>query len=332
MASTFTPNKYLEEPGTNDQVNTWGATLNTNYSRVDAAFGGTTSINLTGVSGNLDLTNAYPIPSSPPYSYIAPIINLSNSPTGNVVIRIPSGVGGIWSIYANFGGAFSVTVSSLGGGTSVVLEKGAIQTVFSDGTNIRLSTFGGRAVGVAANNLVALDATAKLPAVDGSQLTNLPGALPVSTLTGFAGSVEPSGWLFCDGRSLATTGTYAALFAAIAYSYGGAGASFNIPDLRGRALVGKDNMGTTGAANRVTTGGSGINGVVLGAAGGEQSHTLTIAEIPSHGHTYPWWSGSSGGGTGSGGGNNTGTTANTGGGGAHNNMQPTLISNWIIKY
>jgi hypothetical protein len=187
MTSTYSTNKYLEEPGTNDQVNTWGGTLNTNFSRIDAAFGSVTSINLNGVSGNLDLNNSYPIPSSPPYSYIPAMINLSGAPAGNVTIRIPSGIGGVWSIYANFTGNYTVTFLSLGGGASVQLLQSYNNQVMVDGTNVRLLSLSGRSIGTSANNLVALDSSAKLPAVDGSQLTNLPGTICAARATTLLG-------------------------------------------------------------------------------------------------------------------------------------------------
>lgn len=338
MASTFTTNKYLEEPGTNDQVNTWGATLNSNFSRIDSAFGGTTSINLNGVTGNLDLANSYPLPSTAPYSYIGGVIILSGTPSGIVNIRVPSGVGGVWSIYANFGGSYAVNFLSIGGGTSVPLVQGYNNQVMSDGTNIRALTLGGLLVGTAATNLVALDATAKLPAVDGSQLTNVTG-VPVGCMMSFAGSTAPTGWLLCDGSSLLVAGTYNALFSVpgIGYTYGGSGGNFSIPDLRGRVLAGKDNMGGT-AVNRLTTAGSGVNGVTLGASGGAQSVTLDATMIPAHTHTFTIstrdysGSGSSSANYLAGVGVNTITTTSTGGGLAHNNTQPTFIANTIIKY
>lgn len=40
----------------------------------------------------------------------------------------------------------------------------------------------------------------------------------------------PTGWLFCNGGSYSTTGTYAALFSVIQYRFGGSGSSFNVPD------------------------------------------------------------------------------------------------------
>ncbi len=62
---------------------------------------------------------------------------------------------------------------------------------------------------------------------------------PPGTIVAFGGPNIPSGWLLCDGRSLPATDTnYSRLFAAIGTSWGGAGSTFNIPDLRGMFLRG----------------------------------------------------------------------------------------------
>jgi microcystin-dependent protein len=76
--------------------------------------------------------------------------------------------------------------------------------------------------------------------------------LPAGTLIDYAGTVEPSGWLLCDGRAVSRT-DYASLFAAIgtAYGTGNGSTTFNIPDFRGRFARYNDNMGTAlGAAGR----------------------------------------------------------------------------------
>jgi len=101
--------------------------------------------------------------------------------------------------------------------------------------------------------------------------------LPAGTLIDYAGTVEPSGWMLCDGRQLATA-AHPTLFAAIGYSYGGSGANFNIPDFRGRFARYNDNMGTAlGAASRDT-------GRVHGSI---QDH-----QIQNHNHNLPYFSGS----------------------------------------
>lgn len=161
--------------------------------------------------------------------------------------------------------------------------------------------------------------------------------IPAGTIFQTAATSAPTGWLFCAGQSLATA-SYAALWAAIGYTYGGSGANFNLPDLRGRTPAGKDDMGGT-AANRLTSGGAGLVGTTLGATGGSETHTLTTPQIPAHTHTNAGKRSTTAGGAASidcwaatGTVTNiTNTTDSTGGGGAHPNVQPTIILNYIIK-
>lgn len=105
------------------------------------------------------------------------------------------------------------------------------------------------------------------------------GGNPVGTLLDFAGTTAPSGYLVCDGASVSTV-TYAALFAVIGYSYGGAGASFNIPDFRGRFARYADNMGT-GAAGRDT----GSRDSTLAQAQSTAANGITTSTDPGHTHS-----------------------------------------------
>jgi microcystin-dependent protein len=191
-------------------------------------------------------------------------------------------------------------------------------------------------VGTGPGNVVQLDGSSKLPAVDGSQLTNIiiPPGVPTGTVFPFAGSTEPSGgYLMCFGQAVSRT-TESALFDVIGTTYGvGDGSTtFNVPDLRGRAVAGQDDMGGV-SANRLTGLSGGVNGDTLGAAGGAETHTLVIGEIPAHTHSTPTTDGSSNAanGTSSRPSNSDGVSGSAGGGGAHNNVQPTLILNYIIK-
>ena len=158
---------------------------------------------------------------------------------------------------------------------------------------------------------------------------------PAGVVLPYAGATAPSGWLLCDGSAVSRT-TYANLFAAIgtAFGTGDGSTTFNLPDLRGRVAVGKDNMGGS-AASRMTTAGSGVDGATLGANGGAETHTLTTPQMPAHSHnTGATISGRN---TSTGGGEtivyagNTYASTSVGGGGAHNNTQPSIVLNSIIR-
>jgi microcystin-dependent protein len=170
-----------------------------------------------------------------------------------------------------------------------------------------------------------------------ASVANIPVAAvtPAGVLVPYAGINAPTGWLFCYGQAISRT-VYSDLFSALSTTHGvGDGTTtFNIPDMRGRTSVGKDDMGGT-AANRITSAGSGITGTTLGANGGSETQTLTINQIPAHTHTLGATSSSAvGAGAGNGIWNNGSglSTGSNGGGLPHNNTQPSIILNHIIKY
>jgi microcystin-dependent protein len=84
----------------------------------------------------------------------------------------------------------------------------------------------------------------------------------------FAFNFAPTGWAFCNGQVLPINQN-TALFSLLGTTYGGNGTTtFQLPNLQGRAPV----MNFDG------------DGLVLGAIGGEQSHTLVLSEMPAHAH------------------------------------------------
>ena len=145
----------------------------------------------------------------------------------------------------------------------------------------------------------------------------------------YAGITEPSGYLFCYGQPLSTT-TYAALFAALGYTYGGSGSAFNLPDLRGRVIAGQDDMGGS-SANRLTNQSGGLNGDTLGATGGSETHQLIEAELPSFTQRNPAVTANPAFGDSAPSAVAANSNTTVGSDTPHNNVQPTIILNYIIK-
>lgn len=176
-----------------------------------------------------------------------------------------------------------------------------------------------------------------------SQLSTSP-SVPLGGVIDYWGPTPPAGFLFPYGQEVSRT-DYADLFALIGTAAGAGNGSttFNLPDYRGRVGAGKDDMGGASAA-RLNT----IASTTLGTGGGTQTHTLTTAQLAAHSHTVtdPGHSHTALRAGGSfplsdAGGllaststttNLTGITiANAGSGQAHNNIQPTIIANKIMR-
>ena len=93
---------------------------------------------------------------------------------------------------------------------------------------------------------------------------------PVGTITAFAGINAPNNYLFCDGRTISKT-NYPYLFNVIGYTYGGSGDNFNLPNLKGKVIVGLDSSD------------SDFN--TINKTYGSKTIALTQSQMPSHNHT-----------------------------------------------
>lgn len=180
------------------------------------------------------------------------------------------------------------------------------------------------------------------------QIAGSGGGVPLGAVVDYWGATPPEGYLYAAGQEVSRS-TYAALFAIMGTAAGAGNGSttFNLPDYRGRMGAGRESMATP-ATTRLNT----LSSSTLGAAGGAQTHALTEAELAAHshavtdpGHTHSESRVTSGDTASSGfsvdlaqasfgttGSSTTGiTVANAGSGAAHNNVQPTIICNKIIR-
>jgi microcystin-dependent protein len=178
-----------------------------------------------------------------------------------------------------------------------------------------------------------------------------PYQVPLGGMLDYIGSTAPnSAFVLPIGQAISRT-TYATLFSLVGTTYGSGDGSttFNVPDLTGRTTAMKEAVAT-----RLTTAAGGVDGATLGAVGGSQSSTLTLAQLPTgikvvapSGNTIPMvgQTGATYGNTGVNTGANTypfNTTAagwsysteltsNNTSGNAHAIVQPTIIVNKILR-
>lgn len=180
--------------------------------------------------------------------------------------------------------------------------------------------------------------------------------IPTGTILDYAGTSAPSGYLLCYGQAVSRT-TYADLFSLVGTAFGSGDGSttFNIPDCRGRAKVGLDNLGGS-SANRITSANAdSLNNTGFGSEtdagtnGTSGATTLTTSQVPNLAVPIGTNSVSVGGGgtfygpAGVGGNSSSSLSTNTGGGGSHthtgstwtgttgSNAQPSIALGAIIK-
>lgn len=263
---------------------------------------------------------------------------------------------------------FSTTAASNGTVGGVNIAEGSQAAQLNNALRAVLAVIANPDFGV--GTLFKVDTISESTADEGVTIDGLlikDGALPAITAASVPGlvfadvgdvkatirSTSPTGWLLLNGDSIGSAASaadqasddYEDLFGYFwdsmadteAAVSGGRGASaaadwaanktLTMPDARGRAIIGSG----TGATLTART---------HGDTGGAEDHTLTAAQMPSHAHAItkerkfgsnqggnPGWGNDVGDA-----GNATFTTTTAGSGDAHNNMQPWLALNWIVKY
>jgi microcystin-dependent protein len=189
-------------------------------------------------------------------------IAISSAQAVTLTNPLPAGSGGTGLSSLGTGVAtFLGTPSSANLIAAVTDETGTGSLVFGTSPTISSANLTGTPVAptaAAGTNTTQVATTAFV-------LTN--GA-PTGGLIMWGTGTAPSGWLLCNGAAVSTT-TYAALFAVIGYTFGGAGASFSLPNYTNRMPYGTTVAATGGSADAVVV---------------SHTHTATVTD-PGHAHS-----------------------------------------------
>jgi hypothetical protein len=184
MASTYTANTGIELIGTGEQSGTWGNTTNTNLDIIDRALNGVGDISLSGTTHTLTTTDGTLTDG------MYKLLVLGGSPSGTNTITIsPNDQEKIYLVYNNSGQS---VIFTQGSGANVTIPNSETKIIFADGAGsgaavtdftgllkiasskvTGLGTAAALDVGTSANNVVQLNGSAQLPAVDGSNLTGI---------------------------------------------------------------------------------------------------------------------------------------------------------------
>lgn len=133
MPDTFTANKNLIQPATGSYNDAWGPVLNNEvFEPIDNAFGGSATVSVTGVTaGTYTLTLA---------QYQPPNIIFTGVLSANVGYIFPTGVGGIWTVYNNTTGAFTLQIGCFAQGLALTLAQGKRVMIVCDALTVQIAS------------------------------------------------------------------------------------------------------------------------------------------------------------------------------------------------
>lgn len=262
MADPTTSNKLLAIPTRGSDSGVWDLPVNGNSNALDGMFGGVTTIALSSATGiilTVPGTGSVAPTAGPNQSQNAQI-RFTGTLTGNVAIGFTLPGFYIVNNQCNIG-SFVIALQPAAGSGQICAPPGRPAHIFYDGSVLQFIN---------------------MPEV-GSFMD-----MAVPTTPAWIVNSIPQPWLPCDG-SVLNVNNYTALGNLLGSTFGGNGiTTFGLPDLRARYRIPLDNQGSQGAAGRITSAVSGINGTTIGAEGGSQAlqaHTHTATDPSGHNHS-----------------------------------------------
>jgi microcystin-dependent protein len=265
MADPTTSNVLLAVPTRGSDSGTWDVPLNGNASALDGMFGGNATLALsaaTTLTLSVPATGTVSAGAGPNQSQNA-VLKLTGTLTGNAVINLTLPRIYVFDNQCTVATSYVQIAPASGTGTKVGLPPGQKTRVAFDGTNVDY-------VG--------------MPLV-GSYLE-----MAVSTTQAWMTACTVQPWLPCDG-AIASTSVYSALAALLGSTFGGNGiTTFGIPDARNRFSIPVDSSGQ----GRVTNAISGVDGTVVGSAGGDQRLQQHNHGVTDNGHSHNFLSNGNG--------------------------------------
>lgn len=244
-----TVNTGLIVPNTGDLVDTWGsAALNPDFVAIDGMLAGVATIGVTNAPVTLTAPAGAITPSPGPVQSQNKVLRFTGTLTGDVRVTLP--LPGSYIIENLTFGAFVLSFQGVTATEVIATEQGSRVEVYNDGANVRF---------------VNLGRVGALEFWGGEQ------AIPAWVT---ACTVKP--YLLADGVVF-NWSDYPYLGRKYLAKFGGNGTTTSAtPDLRGRVPLAYDGTGT-----RITVAGSGIDGQVVGAAGGQQSYLFAQNQLPN---------------------------------------------------
>lgn len=249
MVDPTTVNILLSIPTRGSDVNTWDLPINGNSSGLDGYLGGVQSISLGSSPVTLSSPTGVPTPGPGPTQAQNAVLRFTGALSANVRITLP--LPGYYIVENLTTGNFVLSFQGVTATQVIAVEQGAIQHIYNDGANVRFVNL------------------ARIGAIEiWTGYVAIPSWISACT-------VPP--YLLCDG-SIYSFSVYPYLGARYGSAFGGNGVTtFAVPDLRGRIPLAYDGTGT-----RITTGGSGLDGQLIGAALDKQTNTLVTGNLPAY--------------------------------------------------